>query len=471
MVTVGLRNTVATTLVQATALKSPDGTQEATLSNDGVFTAPGLLRRLGIFLADDYMTPGSGSANAAANSTGFAAAWAACAAAGGGQIKFGSGVYALGPTTLDHQLGYTVGIDIEGMPGSTVFEFHGTTGSFLNISPSSSSGLQKCGITDVYMLHGDIPVSGATIQLGYVSRYTLERIYLMDSGSGLAALTALRMIGSAGGILVANSTLMTRTDKAVLVAAGLTPRTVQFAQTVATGGFQARDVDFSGCFERSNGLHFNQPVLFDTVILTNCGIKDHEACIASGANVGDVANFQMNGGILDGTNYSISINPVSTDAGATAANTAAYYTWDFDGVWMSAEKSNILLSTNNGGDLAGFGFQGCYMTNATEYGVWAQQRVAQLRLVGNRIGASGSAAQAAIHLESLGGVAPSRVLVSSNQVATVAGALACVSVPSTSDPVNVNGNELYGGATSGGVDFGGATSTSRVNANNSWAAA
>lgn len=439
-------------LSTSTYLRSPNGTYAGAISNAGIFTAPGLLRMLGWYIVSDHgLVAGASSGLATTNAAALTTLWSTVAANGGGVIYFPSGVWSLDPVTLNHGLGYSVAVTLMGSNSSSILKFYGGVGPFLNIATASGSALSACGIEELYINHSVVSNSGATVRLGYTSRYHLANVNM----SGNEALIGLQLITQAS-VHVHDSTITVQD-----AAGGIC---VDFAHTVSTGGIQFTGCDLSGGLAagtNTRGLRFNNSTLIDTVVLNNTSIKDHYICIASASNTGDVANFQMNGGFIDGSQYGMSLQP------STGAD---YGSFAFNNVWMSSESQIAILSTANGGTVSGVSISGESWHNATLGGMLIQKGVDGVKLTGIRMGlqTTNDASYSGILLETSGGVSPSSVAINGCQVVVGASTSACITAPAAATPLTIVGNELRGSADADGLNVG-ATGTARVVSGNSYA--
>lgn len=436
------------TLSTSTYLRSPDGTEAATLSDAGVFSAPGLLRGFGVYnVADHGLTQGNSSSLAAANTAALQTLWATVAAANGGIIYFPSGTWALSAgTTLNHNLGYTVAIDIIGT-GHSLLKFWDTTGPFINIGTNASSLLERCGIQGVYVYHENAATSGATFRLGSVSRYTIEQVRLM--GNAFIGVQA---------ILKASFHLLNST---VIVNAQANAVCVDLAQTTAGGGGVAlTGCDLSGNPGTSRGLRFQNSVLYDTVTLTQTSLKDHYIGISSGLAAGDLANLTMIGGHIDVCDYDVFLSPLSG---------ADYYGWIFDGVWMAATVRNVSIDDSNGGGVQNLSILNGYMTDSTQGAVSVSGATSLFKLQGNTIATDTNDASYPTvgFYTSAAPATPSRVSIQNNDIAAGPLCPAVIQAPVGVTPLVIAGNQLSGGADADGIDVG-ATSAARVVGSNSY---
>jgi len=457
--------TLATFQKSSTRIQSNDGTDYIDVSNSGVavtgtFTVNGATVGAGLTVynvLDNNVTEGTGTTYAGANTTALQTLWTTAATAGGGIIYFPPGDYSFNATTLNHAqgTGATKAITIRGAGGSSIVKFYGSTGPYLTIASTASSPVAQCGLEDLYINHGQYPSSGATIVLGYTSRYHIRNV----SMTGNEAFIGLSLTASAS-VHVQNSTITVQNVANAVC--------VDFTQSLPTGGVQFTGCDISGDSSATTGawvtrgIRFNNSAIVDTVVLNGTSVKDHLYGIVSAANVGDVANFQMNGGFLDQSNYNVVVNPTST--GTSAALTAAYYGWFFGNVWMSAETQNVSLATTNGGTLSGFSFVGGYMTNATQGAIKATKACDVVRVMGVQIaaGTTNNASYAGVEFEADSGTSPSNVAVTGCYIATGTTAAACIKTSSGATPILFANNILRGSADADGIVDGGATSASRV---------
>ena len=454
--------TLATFQKSGSRIQSNDGTEYLDVSNSGVavtgtFTLNGSAINAGVSVynvLDHGVTDGTGTTYAGANTTALQTLWTTTATAGGGVIYFPPGDYSFNATTLDHAqgTGATKAITLKGAGGSSIVKFYGSSGPYLTVASTASSPVAQCGIEDLYINHGQLPSSGATIRLGYVSLYHMEDVHLQ----GNEAFIALQFIKSG------NAHLRNCTFSVQNVANAVS---VDFAQDVATGGVQMTSCNLSGpsgvaaASKLSRGIRLNNSSLVDTVVLNNCTLKDHLYCVVSGSGGanGDVANLQMNGGYLDASAYNVVLDPA-----------ADYYGWWFTGVWCAATYNNVLLNLTNGGSLSSIVFFGGYMTDATQGAVSVSGAVSNFQLHGVTVNAGTTNSGSYAGVEFFGAATNARV--SDCSISTGTSAAACIKTASAATPLLFSGNILRGSADADGIVDAGATSAARVITGNAYAA-
>lgn len=457
MTTIGLNALRARSSSVASELHSPNGTYTASLSNAGLFTAPGVIEQFGIYNVEANSTGyellrGANGTNAAANATALTSLWAAVAAAGGGTIYFPPGDWPLNAVTLNHGLTTAKSISLVGAGGATVVKFYGAAGPYLSIATTSTSPIQMCGIRNLYINHGAVPSSGATIRLGYTSRYVLENVNVF----GNEAFVALQLIGSSSIHAKSCTFSVHGTTNAVCV---------ELAQTVATGGVQLTSCDLSGAYPTTRGLVFSNSATVDTVVLTGCSLKDHDIGFGTRFGTGIVTNVQMNGGYTDGCDYGVVLAPYLSGA--------VYGSFDFSNVWMYGAKQNLVLSTASGGELTSVSVTGGTMPGAVNGPISIIGAVTDVNLTGIRCGGgetnNGGFYGVAL-LDDGSGNVPNIVTIIGNTIKVGPSTVACIAAPAATATFTIVGNTLIGSADADGLALTGGTSAARVAANNSYTA-
>lgn len=457
MTTIGLHGARAARTGVATVLRSPNGSYEASVSNSGLFTAPGLLDNFGIYNVESNSTGynllrGTDSTNAAANATALTGLWNAIAAAGkGGIIFFPPGDWPCNAVTLNHAQSTGKSISIWGCGGATILKFYGASGPYLTIASNSNSPVQMCGIKDIWINHGAVPSGGATIRLGYTSRYIMENVILF----GGEARIAVQLIASAS-VHMKSCTLTVQDSTSAIC--------LDIATTVSTGGVQLTSCDLSGVYPKTRGIALNNTALMDTIVLNGVSLKDHLIGFTSQFGTGNVVNVQMNGGYTDGCDYGVILAP---QTGAT------YGSFDFSNVWMYGAKQNLILSEINGGTLSSVSATGGVMPGATEGPIELIGAVTDVNITGVRCGGgeTNTGGYGGIKLSDDGsGNVPNIVTISGNTIKVGASADACIVAPAGTTTFTIVGNTLVGGADSDGLALTGGTGTARVAANNSYTA-
>lgn len=410
-----------------------------------------LLSRFGIYVVSQWgVKTGSDSTNAAANATALTALWNLIAAAGyGGTIFFPPGDWPCNAVTLNHAQTTAKSISIVGAGGATRLKFYGASGPYLNIAIGSTSPVQMCGIRDIWINHGATPSGGATIRLGYTSRYIMENVILFGSEARIC----VQLIASASVHM--KSCTLTVQDHASAIC-------LDIATTISTGGVQLTSCDLSGVYPNTRGIALNNTALMDTIVLNGVSLKDHLIGFTSQFGTGNVVNVQMNGGYTDGCDYGVILAP---QTGAT------YGSFDFGNVWMYGAKQNLILSKINGGVLSSVSVTGGVMPGAADGPIEMIGSVADVTITGVRIGGgeTNTAGEAGIKLSDDGsGNVPTRVTITGNQIKVGSSATACIVAPAATATFTIVGNTLIGGADADGLALTGGTGTARVAANNSY---
>lgn len=375
---VGILETSGTT----TYLRSPDGTDAATLTDAGVFTAPNVIKSHGYYLVTDYgITMSSSSTVAAANTTALQTLWTTVATDGGGVIVFPPGFCALNATTLDHALGFSSAVSIQGAGGNTILYFHGATGPFLNVATGATSAINYGFFRDFQFRHDDPVTSGATLQLGFVGNYLFENIRSIYNTPDAASLTSVRLAGSASALKFVNCKFATRSDEATLSGAGLVPIGLDVAISAGSpGGIEFHGTEFSGCQNISTGIRWLNTAAIDTVTFSGlCLVKDHETGMrfGFGSNNGTVANLIANGLTIDGiTGQSLHYTP---------GGTASVINHQYVGCWFSGIDYIAILDNTGAGTLRGIQIDGCYLTGGTVRSIIASGVMSELYITSNRI--------------------------------------------------------------------------------------
>ena len=351
---VGILETIST----STYLRSPDGTDAATLSNAGVFAAPGLLRGIGVYMVEDEgMVYGTTTTNAAANKTAWTALIAKIAAAGQhADIYINESLPMDAGINLSHGLGYGRSINIIAKPGRGSFLWNGTAGPFLSIGTASNSLLSISGMYDVGHYFDDLVTSGATILLGdYAGNYTFEGGKIAQA-SGVGCQVGVQ---SSIGFGMRHYKIETR-----LSGAGTAPVGILLAHTTSGSGPQLLDVSIDGYSGLSYAMRYVNTANIDTPIMNMCHFRQHYAGIYKNSGGGKVENLQSNNLYLDEMVKGILLEPPDSTSNP---GTATVGLWNFNQSWISctgANTSNVAVSKSNGGFVGGLVFEGGVFKNA-----------------------------------------------------------------------------------------------------------
>ena len=465
--------TLATFQKSGSRIQSNDGTDYIDVSNSGVavtgtFTVNGSSVGAGLTVynvLDHGVTEGTSSTFAGANTTALQALWTAVATAGGGTIYFPPGYWSLNATTLNHALGSSASVNLQGSGDSTLLYFHGTTGPFLNVATASSSAVNYGFFRDFQIRHNDTVTSGATLQLGYVGYYRFENIRSIYSDSSKASIISLRLTAIASFLKFIDCKFATRADEATLTSGGLFPVGLEVVQSSGSiGGLEFHGVEFSGCQNRSTGIFWKNTVGIDTVTFSGlCLVKDHETGIrfGFGNDNGGVSNLTANGLYVDG----ITGQTVHYATGGTAVTQNHQYT----GSWFSGDDYIFLIDNSGAGTVTGIQVVGSYLTGGATRLVTVGGVVNELAFVGNRMTCDANAAgKVALDIGD-GSAAVTDVTITGNRIAVGgSSADAVVRMNAAVDSFAIVGNVLRRGADADGIVNTPGAGASRVVANNSF---
>jgi hypothetical protein len=448
----------------SSVLKSADGTDYITVSNSGVaitgaFSINGQSVGAGLRVYNvlDHGIAGESTATstlAATNSTALAALWVTVATAGGGTIYFPPNStgqhYALNATTLNHALGYTVSVNIQGGGYGTLLKFFGTTGPFLDVATASTSAVTLGYIRDLAIGHAAEVTSGSTIRFGQVSSYKIENVHILFSGSTLCAYSALTL---GNGTLVCLNTKVINCFWTVTDTKSNAP-IISLAGSVANGGLAIINSALEGgsTTGKSNiiGILCGASALWDGIQIINSGIGK----VKRGISVGNtsVANVQITSSYLDSTGEH---NILVTGTAGTTANT-----WQLSNVWMASDATHIELAASTG-QAHNWLIDNCYLTNATASSIIASGGIKNLIIRGCLAGATIGSAIPVWDIQ-----AGENVIVANNIVTGGGSASSSIAIAAGVDPVVLIGNLNRGVNDS----FGGATDASRIDADNAFQA-
>lgn len=382
--------------------------------------------RPGEYVISDYGMTTGGVGVASANTLALQSLWRTVAAAGGGDVVIPPGVWPFTQTTLNHTVASTSSVRLRGTDGAALMRFHGTTGPFLDIANGSTSALARCGISNLYLDHEDVPTAGATIRVTNVQNFELDRVYMANRGGGVAPMVGLEVRG--GSVWVRNSKLICREDSS-------SARLLKFSNASGTTvNFFAFDSAFEGAAYPSvaHGVDFSNGGLIDTVRFIGCDLKDFDVVFKSGLATGSVANFQMIGGVIDGSNVCVQFQPVT---GAT------YSTLQFASVWMSGNTYNFQVNESNAGIVRNLSINGCYLTNATTRAIDINEGVSGVVIANNDIPSSVNGGGDAVIWIGGSSSYPSNVMITGNRIQSGnTGAAASLLVATSVTPVVVVGN-------------------------------
>ena len=439
---IGILEVASTT----TSLRSPDGTEAVTLTDAGVFSAPGLLRRYNIYMVEDEgMVYGITTTNAAANKTAWEALIAKIGASGeDADIHINDSLPLDGGINLAHAAGSVKRVNIIGKPGRSSILWDdapaGGTTAYLDAgSNGATSALFNCGIYDLEMYHAQIPtsVTQPTIRIGVdASLYTLERVVLRNAGSGLAALIG---IDALTGFELRNSKIALRDDTATLTSGGLFAVGLQCSATTNVSGPNLRDVSIDGISTndptgaRSYAIRFVNAGDIDTPRVSGFHCKGHSIAILKNSGEGGVGNFNADHLYLDVVEYGVFLEPPTNgDCG----------TWMFNQTWIAARKTGLYASEGNGGVVENLNYMQGFITNtqtAALPAVYVGSGVSQFLMQGYNIQTSLNASgDYAVQIDG------DKVVVIGNIIATGTSASGTILVAAGATRFTVNPNVLIG---------------------------
>jgi hypothetical protein len=341
------------------AIVSPNGLFSASISNVGVFTSPGLLRKAGIYMVEDEgLVYGASTSVAAANSAAWAALIAKIAASGDeAEIHINGNLPMNGGINLHHGLPFSRSISVIGKLGRGSISWYLPPSSgtpYFDVGSGANTTLHNCGIFDLEMYHLQIPanMSSPTLRIGAnAQRFTVERVHFRNNGAGLAALVAIECLGG-------------------------------FAS-----GHDIRDTSIDGIDgedpsgAKSIAIRFNNSANIDTPRFISLHTKGHHTGIQKNAGAGSVVNAQLSGdSYVDVCEYGFVFEPLT---GAAVAR------WNIDGLWLSSRRKNLLASNSNGGSVSRVHFNGGDWFNATEHAALIGAGTNQIDLMGVDIDALG----------------------------------------------------------------------------------
>lgn len=432
---VGILETASTT----TYLRSPDGTEAATLTDAGVFSAPGVLEGMGVYnVLDHDIVAGTTSSSAAANTTALQALFATITGAGnnyyGGVIYFPPGEYPFNATTFNHGNSIGIPVYIKGAGANTTIRMYGTTGPFWDFASASTSQLARSGISDLTIKHDTIPTSGATIRLGLVQTFVFDKVrVLYDSASTKAALICVQVGVST---LAANDITFRDCQFWAGDFAG-----TQIGVDFATGGTGCGSYKFFNTQIKSNatdgiGLRFNNSTTIDTVFLgPGTVFEDCLTGMQKTSGAGEVANLYASQVVFDScTTYCVRCEPAGLNR-----------TWSFDGCWFSAGTGGValLFSNSNGGTCEGIMVRNSAVIGAGTTTFYASPGVSDVIFAGNNC--LSTDAGGGYHGVEIGGAgASSNAVVTGNLIDVPAAATSSLYIGAGLDSFVVGANMLRG---------------------------
>lgn len=418
---------------------------------------------LGFVWDDDSSGAKADNAEAWANMA--ATVFASTATPGPVRLKAGT-LHMNKPAAMNDGYGYGVPLHIEGVRNNTDIKLYGaTTGPWLDFASGEGSLIKRGGLHNVRILHQTVTTSGPTIRLANVDNFELDGVELVNGGDGAAPLIAVQLIGSASGVYIDRSTLMTRTDLSTLVSGGLTAVSLDIATTATAAGLTVKSSQLAGVYGTggSRGIRANNTALFDTMLILGCAIKDHEIGIATGSgSSGEFSNVRVSDTYIDITDYAIAIDP----------NGGSYGGWGFHNMWMRGDVRGVTLGTTNNGQVINWRFSGGEMIESATHGFLLQKGVTVVKIVGYSIVTNtDSSGEAGVELTTVSGVAPSFVVIDGNHIRCGNGADACIKA-SAAATFTIDNNTLVGSADGDGILTAGSLgATRKVGSNNTWVSA
>lgn len=445
-------------------LKSKDGTRIVAITNSsvavtapsGTFTVNGQAIGAGfaVYNVLDYgIVQGSTSANASANSTAFATLWNTVAANGGGTIFFPPGRYPFTTTTLNHTQAFAMAINVVGAGWTSLIDFYNTTGFGWDIAstePAGTSQISRGHFKHLAFQNRADATSGVDLRLGAVTNYLFENIFILGS-VGQAAFGCVQ-IGKgalACNNLIFRSCFFICADKAnASVFSFPGTATVYGGLTIDNCSLQTT----SGIGTSAYILFFVNTALFDSMWIHHSGI----ASALKGIYVAEgwVENVIIDGCFFDGTSGN------NIDVASTTGRRAS--TWQIQGNWFSSEANNILVAPGTGAANA-WQVIGNYFTNnvSASSSVLFASGCNYVQFIGNIVGANMSGAGPVVDFINVDGL-----VVTGNIVDSGGSGTNSIKIDSNCEAVVLANNVSIGDD----VSFGGATSASRVNANNAYIA-
>lgn len=364
---------------------SPNGLYSATISDAGVFTAPGLLRSFRTWRVADYLTTGISPGLAATNTTALIALHAEVAAAGRGKLDFAGETYSLNATALTAAVPSGLQCDWEGGGrNGSLLRFYGN-GPFLNFSPSSGS-LQRWEMKGFLIQHDSVSTSGAALKFsGACHKIDLIDVEIAAGGflTGIETAHVTEMV-------LERCKINTRTDYTTLVDGALTPVALDLVNTATMGGLYLHHTELGCCgidvnpVARGNILRFNNTGWIDTVVIGDgCHLIGGGVGILKSSGTGNVSNVLIGKAFVTDTEVAEQFEPPT---GSTVENII------HTGTWLEGRSYCVLATESNGGVVRDLAYTGGYLTNATVRGMLFGPGVNGIELTGNKILTSVSAA-------------------------------------------------------------------------------
>lgn len=430
---VGILETISTT----TYLRSPDGTEAITLTDAGLGTVPRVLEAFGYYNVRDYgiLTGYNSSTNAAANTTALQLLWTQVAATDG-VVFFPTGYYPFNATLLDHGLNAAVGVSLLGTGPSSVLQFHNTSGVSLDIATTSASRLARTYVRDLRIEHPATP-TGATVQIGSVSKFVFDRVDIVAQSSSLASLVPFKLTGTATAVVISNCKFETQYTGAVL------PIGIDVANSSTSAGLTILNTEVSGYAANSFGIRFNNAGAIDTVWIGGSGtlIKDHIRGITKSTGAGAISNVTVVGIHIDGISGAGSACVyIDAPAGSTVG------TWIFGDCWFGGTPSTYadygFFVTENGGAVTGIQIDHSYFTNIDTCCIYIGTGVDDVSITNNRVNGSAitSGGDSAIVIAGTS----ADVRIEGNYVVVNSSAFATVSIAAGASPMHFGGGILRG---------------------------
>lgn len=354
-----------------TSIKStPNGTYEATLTEEPQFRAPGLLRFLGYIYVEDHGIVSGGLQAHAANNTSIMNTLVQTYL--NKNFLFGPSSYSFNPgTNFNTEAGFNTHVGLVGVKNQTGFILWGTAGPWLTFAGNANSPIYSGGMKDIMIFHAETPESGATIRNGLLTgpvEFENVRIRSSDPNGSKAAFVGYQIGGIAGlngTCSILGGTVDLRNDNSVLLAAGKIPIGVLVVNDVFTTALHIDGASIGGgkpdgdlAERQSIAVQFKNTGELDTIRFKNSSFKDNSIAIHfSGLQTAPITNLYFEHMILDVCDqYCILIEP---GTGGSVSNLLIS-----SSPWLSAEVTNILASNANGGTISDLSLTGGKLFNA-----------------------------------------------------------------------------------------------------------
>lgn len=460
-----------------TGLYSPDATQVVSVGNDGVFSAPGILRGWGTYFLGDGLSvtwygtralaAAAGAGPAAANAAAIEAAAAAIGTDKGGELVLPAGWIPTDPVELDTGVnGYP--LTVRGVAGSSYLYFTGTTGPYLHLAPNSGRSIVYGSMRDVWMAHQAIPASGATLKISYAQQYTLDNVRQINlDADGYAPITSVEMAGSSSFLQFDKCTFITRKDTATLTSGGLVPVGLLANQSTGSiGGLEFFSTQFNGCATKSIGMLWQNTAAIDTVDFAGLSlVKDHATGMrfGFGSNNGSVANLAASGLRVDGVS--------GPAVHYTPTGTSVIQNHQYGTCWFYGADYGFLLDNSGAGTLRGIQVMGSYLTGGAIRLVSVGGVVSELDFIGNRCTCDATASGRVAFDIGDGSNAVTDLGIVGNRIGVSSASCdAVIRINAAVDSFTVDANRLRSGADADGIINSAGTGTSKIIGSNPWKA-